>query len=63
MKMCDCSIRPLGILDSEFVVENDTPYQILYFGCTNNGCRNYKRKVWKKKINLFDNSDVTESDM
>ncbi|MBQ7283314.1 MAG: hypothetical protein IJW74_00445 [Oscillospiraceae bacterium] len=63
MKLCNCSSRPLGILDSRVVVENDVPYQVLYFGCTNKGCSEYKKKVWLKKINLFDNSDTTESDM
>lgn len=63
MKLCNCSSRPLGILDSRVVVENDVPYQVLYFGCTNKGCSEYKKKVWLKKINLFDNADTTESDM
>ena len=63
MKFCNCSPRPLGIMDSRVVVENDTPYQILYFGCTNKGCSEYRKKVWLKKINLFDNSDTTESDI
>lgn len=63
MKLCNCSSRPLGILDSRVVVEQDIPYQMLYFGCTNKDCSEYKKKVWLKKINLFDNSDTTESDM
>ena len=63
MKLCNCSSRPLGIMDSRVVVENDIPYQVLYFGCTNKGCSEYKKKVWLKKINLFDNTDTTESDI
>ena len=53
MKFCNCSPRPLGIMDSRVVVENDIPYQVLYFGCTNKGCSEYKKKVWLKKINLL----------
>lgn len=63
MKLCNCSSRPLGIMDSRVVVENDIPYQVLYFGCTNKGCSEYKKKVWLKKINLFDNNDTAESDI
>ena len=63
MKMCNCSPRPLGIMDSRVIVENDIPYQVLYFGCTNKNYREYKKKVWMKKINLFDNTDTAESDI
>lgn len=63
MKLCDCSPRPLGIMNSKVVVENDIPYQVLYFGCTNKNCREYKKVVWWKKINLFDNTDTTQGDM
>lgn len=63
MKLCDCSPRPLGIMNSKVVVENDIPYQVLYFGCTNKNCSEYKKVVWWKKINLFDNTDTTQGDM
>ena len=45
MKFCNCSPRPLGIMDSRVIVENDTPYQVLYFGCTNKGCSEYSDTV------------------
>ena len=63
MKLCSCSERPLGIVDSRVVMRENKPYQVLYFGCTNKNCREYKKKVWMKKINLFDNTDTAESDI
>ena len=63
MKLCSCSERPLGIVDSRVIIKDEKPYQVLYFGCTNKGCSEYKKKVWLKKINLFDNSDTIESDI
>ena len=63
MKLCRCSERPLGILDSKVIVEKDTPYQILYFGCTNKKCSEYKKAVVEKRFNLFDNSDTKEIEL
>ena len=63
MKKCKCSERPLGILDSKVIVENDIPYQVLMFGCTNKQCSEYKKIVVEKHINLFNNSDTKEFEL
>lgn len=60
MKLCSCSERPLGIIDSRVVMKENTPYQVLYFGCTNKKCAKYKEIVVEKYINLLDNSDIYE---
>lgn len=60
MKLCSCSPRPLGILDSKVVIIDEKPYQILVFGCTNKKCSEYKKPVVEKYINLLDNTDTFE---
>lgn len=56
--VCNCSDRPLGIIDSRVVLENGKAYQVLSFGCTNKKCTKYKIKVFEKFINLTDSTDV-----
>ena len=63
MKSCNCSERPLGILNSAVVMEDGKPYQVLSFGCTNKNCAEYKKVKWQKMINLLDNSDVKEKEV
>ena len=62
MKLCNCSQRPLVILESKVVMEDGKPYQVLAFGCTNKHCGEYKKIKWYKYINLLDNSDVQEKE-
>lgn len=63
MYRCRCSERPLSIIDSRVVVEDSIPYQVLVFACSNNGCSEYKKPVYEKYINLFDNSKTKEIDL
>lgn len=63
MKLCSCSTRPMGILESKVVMENGKPYQVLGFGCTNKKCEEYKKIKWQKYINLLDNSEVIEKEI
>ncbi len=60
MKLCSCSERPLGIVESKVVMRENVPYQVLYFGCTNKRCAKYNQIVVEKYINLLDNADVFE---
>lgn len=61
MYKCKCSERPLGIIKSEVQTEEGIPYQVLVFACTNKKCSEYKKPVYKQKINLFDTSKTTTS--
>lgn len=63
MKLCSCSARPLGILESHVIMEEGKPYQVLAFGCTNKHCSEYKKIKWLKYINLLDNTDVREKEV
>ncbi len=60
MKLCSCSERPLGIVDSRVIIKDEKPYQVLYFGCTNKKCAKYHNITVEKYINLMDNTDVFE---
>ncbi|MEG2929124.1 MAG: hypothetical protein RR846_06185 [Oscillospiraceae bacterium] len=57
-KKCSCSDRPLGIISSGVVMEQNKPYQVLEFACTNKLCGQYKKVVERQHINLLDNMDV-----
>lgn len=63
MYRCRCSERPLNIIDSRVVVEDNIPYQVLVFACSNKDCSEYKKPVCEKYINLFDNSKTKEIDL
>ena len=63
MKLCNCSHRPLGILESRVVMEDGVPYQVLGFGCTNKHCVEYKKVKWHRYINLLDNSRVFDKEV
>ncbi|MBQ7816216.1 MAG: hypothetical protein IJ339_02510 [Oscillospiraceae bacterium] len=63
MKICKCSERPLGILDSKVVMAEDKPWQVLMFGCTNKQCSEYKKVVFEKHINLLDNTETKDIDL
>ena len=63
LKLCNCSDRPLGILESRIYVENNVPYQVLSFGCTNKNCSQYHKIRWRKYINLLDNSKTLEEEV
>ncbi|MBE6887149.1 MAG: hypothetical protein E7484_01865 [Ruminococcaceae bacterium] len=58
MKLCSCSERPLGIVDSRVVMKENKPYQLLRFGCTNKKCAKYHNIVAEKYVNLLDNTDT-----
>lgn len=58
MKLCSCSERPLGIVNSRIVMKEDKPYQVLMFACTNQKCAKYHNIVAEKYINLLDNTDT-----
>lgn len=60
MNLCNCSERPLGIVDSRVVMRENVPYQVLFFACTNKKCAKYGKTVVEKYINLFDNTDTFE---
>ena len=50
MKMCNCSTRPLGILDSRVIVENDIPYQVLYLAVQTKAAVSIRKKCGLKKL-------------
>lgn len=57
---CKCSERPLAIIDSDVVMAEDKPWQVLVFGCTNKKCTEYMKPVFEKHINLLDNTEVKD---
>jgi len=63
MKKCNCSDRPLRILDSRYVTENGVMYQELKFGCSNKGCEKYNVPVVRQRISLEDRTTTIEEEI
>lgn len=55
---CKCSERPLAIIESKVEIQENIPYQILIFACTNKQCSEYKKPVYKQFINLMNTAET-----
>ncbi len=59
MNKCKCSERPLAVISTDVVMEENVPYQVLLYACTNKKCSEYKKPKYRQKINLLDTSKTT----
>ena len=59
MYKCECSERPMRIVESKTVMADGVPYRELTYACTNKNCSRYMAPAYRERINLLDRMTTT----
>lgn len=57
---CSCNVAPL-VRSGKAVKEGDKVLWQQIFTCNNPGCENFRKDIGERKVNVLDESDITEN--